>query len=66
MSFDDVQQIIRKMGDVIAGSLLTYGVATADNVYMWAGAITGVLSLGWWYIWNRTRPAADGTPPAAA
>jgi hypothetical protein len=66
MNWDDVQQVARKVGDMVAGILVTYGVATADNLYLWAGAVTGVVSLGWWYIWNRTRPAADGTPPAAA
>jgi hypothetical protein len=35
----------------------------ADAYTVVAGAVVGVASLGWWFIWNRTRPAAE-TPVA--
>jgi hypothetical protein len=64
MTWDDGQQAIRKLGDVLSGVLLAYGVVAQDLVVGIVGAVTGVLSVAWWIYWNRTRPAADGTPPA--
>ena len=58
MNWDDAQQLIRKLADAVAGVLVTYAAITADMVMLWSGAIAGVLSVGWWYIWNRTRPPA--------
>ena len=58
MTWDDGQQLIRKLSDALAGVLVTYGAITADMTVLVAGAIAGVASLVWWYIWNRTRPPA--------
>jgi hypothetical protein len=59
MDWESGQQLIRKMGDAVAGMLVAYGAVAADAYTVVAGAIVGVASLGWWYIWNRKRPAAE-------
>ena len=59
MDWETSQQLIRKISDAIAGGLVMYGAVTADMVTLVSGAVFGVVSLGWWWIWNRTRPAAE-------
>ncbi len=66
MTWDDGQQLIRKLSDALAGILVTYGIFDANGLVLASGAIAGVFSFGWWYWWNRTRPAAPASNVAKA
>lgn len=58
MDWDSQQQLLRKASDALAGGLLAWGVITGDMLPYVGSAIFGVISLGWWIVWNRNRPAA--------
>ncbi len=64
--WDDGQQLVRKLADAVAGVLLTYGIISSEALVVVAGALAGMFSVGWWYYWNRTRPAAPEMEVAKA
>lgn len=55
MTWDSGQQVIRKLGDILGGVLLSMGVLNADGVTMLIGAGVSVASFGWWFYWNMYR-----------
>jgi hypothetical protein len=60
---------IRNVAQLLAGALVTYGVAHGSDVPLWVGVISGALTLGW-STWNKFQTtkyiaAASALPPAA-
>ena len=60
---------IRNVAQLLAGALVTYGVAHGSDLPMWIGAISGALTFGW-SIWNKFQTtkyitAASTLPPGA-
>ena len=59
---------IRNVAQLLAGALVTYGVAHGSDVPLWVGVISGALTLGW-STWNKFQTtkyiAAASALPAA-
>ena len=60
---------IRNVAQLLAGALVTYGVAHGSDVPLWVGVISGALTLGW-STWNKFQTtkyiaAASALPPVA-
>ena len=58
MTWDNIQQLIRIVMQVVAGMLISRGVITEE---IGATLTGGVISLGnvvWWVFWNRKASAA--------
>jgi len=51
----EIQQVVRILMYFGSGLLTKAGLDTQDELTMVAGALTGVVALGWWFIWNRKR-----------
>lgn len=51
----EIQQVVRILMYFGSGLLAKAGLDTQDELTMVAGALTGVVALGWWFIWNRKR-----------
>lgn len=53
MNNNEGQQLIRKLGDMVASALMTYGVFDATGATFAAGVFVAAANFGWWYWWNR-------------
>lgn len=63
-SSDAFQQLVRKLADGLAGMLATYGVINQSVTASVSAIAVGVISLGWWWIWNRNRVTDAPAAPA--
>jgi hypothetical protein len=53
MNWNDVQQIARIVAYAAAGWLGAKGGLDPANVETLGGAILGIVSVAWWFFWNR-------------
>ena len=58
MTWDDIQQIIRIVAYAISGFLVSAGQLDPAHGETLGGALLGLASVGWWWFWNRKKPAA--------
>ena len=58
-TWNDWQQVIRKIADLGSGALVAVGAIQPNYYYVVGGVLTGVLSWLFWYLWNKNRPAAE-------
>lgn len=57
MGTDVTQQIVRIIMYALTGFLVKAGL-DGEGIQMVAGAVTGVVALIWWIIWNRKKATA--------
>jgi hypothetical protein len=55
MGDEAVQQIVRIIMYFLTGALATKGITEGAVLVQVAAIVTGVVSLGWWFFWNRLR-----------
>lgn len=63
MNWDTVQQILRIILQIAAGSLITSGVIRAEDAPMFIGGLTSVAAFAWWWFWDRKRPPTAPSQP---
>jgi hypothetical protein len=55
------QQLVRYVL-AMAGTYVSATGAPDDLVQPAVGGAMALVALGWWFFWNRTRPAAEPAP----
>lgn len=58
-----VQQLLRLVMQIIAGSLVAGGYITASMAATLTGSVVSLAGIAWWVFWWRKQPGAE--PPAA-
>ena len=53
MKWEDIQQFVRILCFMASGALVNAGQLDAANGETLGGALLGVASVAWWFIWNR-------------
>lgn len=56
MNWDTIQQIVRIILQIVAGSLIASGVIRAEDAPMFIGGLTSIAAFAWWWFWDRKRP----------
>jgi hypothetical protein len=57
MTWDNVQQIARILAYGVSGYLVNAGQLEPANFETLGGALLGLLSVAWWFFWNRKKEA---------
>jgi hypothetical protein len=57
MTWDNVQQIARILAYGVSGYLVNAGQLDPANGETLGGALLGLLSVAWWFFWNRKKEA---------
>lgn len=57
MTRDDVLAILRHLSGLLAGALVSHGVADADNAQAISGGVMALLVVGW-SLWQKRRPSS--------
>jgi hypothetical protein len=55
MTWDNVQQIARILAYGVSGYLVNAGQLDPANGETLGGALLGLLSVAWWFFWNRKK-----------
>lgn len=61
MTWDTVQQLLRIILQVIAGSLISAGYLRAEDAQVMVGALVSLGGIAWWALWERKRPSSGGS-----
>jgi len=63
MSWDTVQQLLRIVLQIVAGSLITAGYIRAEDAQTLIGAVLSLGGIAWWAFWDRKRPPTAPSQP---
>jgi hypothetical protein len=55
MQNDMFQQLTRIVLYHAAGALVTSGILSQEMAQQLAGSILGIITVGWWWFWNRKQ-----------
>jgi hypothetical protein len=53
MDWNDVQQILRIIMQVVAGFLMSKGYLNEEMATTLTGAVVSIGAVVWWFVWNR-------------